>query len=53
MLMLLHYLPYILFAALALLAIVVFFGDEDKAKRAHAERSRHHYGWNDRTAHRD
>ena len=50
---LLHYLPYILFVALALLAIVVFLSDEDKTKRAHVERSHNHYGWNDRTAHRD
>ena len=54
MLILLHYLPFILFAALALLAIAVVFGDDDKARRAHAERSRnHHYAWNDRTSHRD
>ena len=54
MLALLHYLPHILFAALALLAFAVLFSDDGAGKRTRPERPRrHYYTWNDRSARRD
>ena len=54
MLMLLHYLPHALIAALTLLALAVMFSDDDIPKRSHLERPRRrHYVWDDHRAHRD
>lgn len=54
MLTLLHYLPHIIFAGLAMLALVAMFSDDGRKKRAFPERVRQqHYLWKDRSAHRD
>ena len=51
MLTLLHYLPHIIFAGLAMLALVAMFSDDGRRKRAVPERvRRRHYVWNDRDA---
>ena len=51
MLTLLHYLPHIIFAGLAMLALVAMFSDDGRNKRAVPERvRRRHYVWNDRDA---
>ena len=51
MLTLLHYLPHIIFAGLAMLALVAMFRDDGRRKRAVPERvRRRHYVWNDRDA---
>lgn len=48
MLTLLHYLPYLLLSALALLALAVMFGDSGPKKRAEPQRIRQqHYTWSD------
>lgn len=48
MLTLLHYLPHIIFAGLAMLALVAMFSDDGRNKRAVPERARRrHYVWND------
>ena len=48
MLTLLHYLPHIIFAGLAMLALVAMFSDDGPRKRAIPERARRrHYVWND------
>ena len=51
MLTLLHYLPHIIFAGLAMLALVAMFSDDGRRKRAVPERvRRRHYVWNERDA---
>ena len=51
MLTLLHYLPHIIFAGLAMLALVAMFSDDGHSKRAVPERPRRrHYVWNDHEA---
>jgi hypothetical protein len=46
MLILLHYLPYMLFAGLAGLALVTMFGQAESGKRPHLQRlPRQHYVW--------
>jgi len=48
MLTLLHYLPHIIFAGLAMLALVAMFSDDGRNKRAIPSRARRpHYVWND------
>jgi hypothetical protein len=48
MLTLLHYLPHIIFAGLAMLALVAMFSDDGRNKHAVPERARRrHYVWND------
>jgi hypothetical protein len=48
MLTLLHYLPHIIFAGLAMLALVAMFSDDGRNKSAVPERARRrHYIWND------
>ena len=48
MLTLLHYLPHVIFAGLAMLALVAMFSDDGRNKRAGPERARRrHYVWND------
>ena len=54
MLTLLHYLPHIIFAGLAMLALVAMFSDDGRNKRAVPERARRqHYVWNDHPPRRD
>ena len=51
MLTLLHYLPHIIFAGLAMLALAAMFSDDGRRKRAVPERvRRRHYVWNERDA---
>lgn len=48
MLTLLHYLPYLLLAALGLLALAVMFSDSGAKKRSEPQRiPRQHYTWSD------
>ena len=48
MLTLLHYLPHIIFAGLAMLALAAMFSDDGRRKRIIPERvRRRHYVWND------
>jgi hypothetical protein len=48
MLTLLHYLPHVIFAGLAMLALVAMFSDDGRTKSAVPERTRRrHYVWND------
>jgi hypothetical protein len=54
MLTILHYLPHIIFAGLAILALVAMFSDDGRKKRAFPERVRQqHYLWNDHNPRRD
>ena len=47
MLTLLHYLPHVIFAGLAMLALVAMFSDDGRTKSAVPERARRrHYVWN-------
>ena len=48
MLTLLHYLPHVIFAGLAMLALVAMFSDDGRTKSAVPERARRrHYVWYD------
>ena len=54
MLTILHYLPYIIFTGLAVLALVALFSDDGRKKRLYPQRIRQqHYVWNDNHPRRD
>jgi len=54
MVTILHLLPYILFAGLAVLALVAMFSDDGSKKRAFPQRIRQqHYVWSDNHPRRD
>ncbi len=49
-----HYLPYILGAGFAVLALLAILGGGDAKKAAyHRQRKQVYYRWDDRSAHRD
>ena len=48
-----HYLPYVIFSGLGVLALVVLFGADRRKKRQFPQRLHQHYVWKEKNTRRD